>query len=220
MTEQQHYYGAEAAKFVREGEDFAQRNMLNEAISAYEDARKIEPSNVYIRERLKKLYQKRDTARVLAILSDSRPDSSDVLIQDGGATEHVIGKKTKPFQDIGKDAQKEQKSGSERRVHYRMPAQLEVFYRALTAKEKTEGKTINVSAGGLLLVVDQKINLGTFLELRFETVPPDPKPILAVGKVVRLDEIKKDDKTYYGLGIRFTNIKEDDRTKILEIIKT
>lgn len=221
MTEPDQYFGEEAARYVQRGEELARHNQLNEAIECYEHAKKCEPDNPHIVERLKILYRKRDTARVLAIMTSDPVDSADKIIQDGGATEHVVGGKAKPFSDLGTSApSKTQKAGAERRIHYRMPTQLDVFFRTLTASDKTGGKTINVSAGGLLLVVEKQVNLGTFLELRFENISDDQKPIFAVGKVVRVDEIKKEGKTYYGLGIRFTNIKENDRSRIIEIVRS
>lgn len=219
MTASDQFPGTEAASFIQRGEEHARRSQLNEAIECYEHARKLDPENPTVAERLKFLYRKRDTQRVLAIMSSDPVDSSDKIIQAGGATEHVISGGIKPSTAGWVSKQQQKKAGAERRIHYRMPTELDVFFRPLTAADKSGGKTINVSAGGLLLVVDKPLNSGTFLELRFENMSEDGKPILAVGKVVRVDEVKKDDKIYYGLGIRFTNIKENDRVKILDRIQ-
>ena len=157
MAESNQFFGEEAARLVQRGEELARRNQLNDAIECYEKAKKIEPQNPTIIERLKTLYRKRDTQRVLAIMTNDPVDSSDNVIQDGGDTEHVIGSSLKPSTSAWtpKKPEEQKKAGSERRIHYRMPTALDVFLRPLTAADKTSGKTINVSAGGLLLVVDR-----------------------------------------------------------------
>ena len=100
----------------------------------------------------------------------------------------------------------------EKRVHPRVPAKIAVKYRiieeqkeiesifARKKKEKTS-QTLDVSMGGLYLVADQVIEVGSILRLDIE-IPGKSPMISAFAEVAWSNEA--------GLGLHFLAMKETD----------
>ena len=80
-----------------------------------------------------------------------------------------------------------------------------------------QGVTDNISAGGLALVTDQPVSLGTFVVCDI-TMPNLPRPLRALAEVVRSDskEGKVIDRTIstYRSGLKIIAINKDDLKRI------
>ena len=80
-----------------------------------------------------------------------------------------------------------------------------------------QGVTDNISAGGLALVTDQPVSLGTYVVCDI-TMPNLPRPLRALAEVVRSDskEGKVIDRTIstYRSGLKIIAINKDDLKRI------
>lgn len=79
--------------------------------------------------------------------------------------------------------------------------------------------TRNISAGGLCLSMDEELQVGDELQLRMEL--PPKKIINAKGKVVWISEFEVDKRGYkkmYNTGIKFIEIRDEDREEINEFV--
>jgi len=110
----------------------------------------------------------------------------------------------------------------DKRKFKRIPKHLSLKYKIITlgsytekTLEATAGSTSeNISKGGLLILADENIPLGTFME--FELKDKDEEfPLYIKGRVVRVEEIISEKK--YDLGIMFSITTEEDQ-KILQRI--
>jgi len=79
----------------------------------------------------------------------------------------------------------------ERRSKIRYPISLNVKYRTVGRSNRISGvgRTMNMSSGGLLIIADQRTQLGTRIELNIEWPSmldgQIPLQLVAVGRVVR-----------------------------------
>jgi len=94
----------------------------------------------------------------------------------------------------------------ERRTSPRVPANLTVKCRWSSGVER--GQTINISAGGVLLIVPKKIPAGTRITLEFE---PGEPPLELRGLVRHAAED-------LGHGIEFVEVLPSQRDALLEFI--
>ncbi|MFA6142229.1 MAG: PilZ domain-containing protein [Candidatus Omnitrophota bacterium] len=102
-------------------------------------------------------------------------------------------------------------NGKERRVHERFRDSLDVIYTVIkSAQIKKNGKTIDISEGGLKLLLDQKLSPNSILSLK--VLLPDPKNEADLeGKVMWCEEDKNKDasgKRFFYHGIKLTAIRE------------
>jgi c-di-GMP-binding flagellar brake protein YcgR len=121
---------------------------------------------------------------------------------------------------------------SERRQFKRIPIGATVAFQELSFQaEPVASQSLyrDVSGGGLLLSSPREVPLGTLLKLELRvpglskhqvhigpTVDSGPRPIVAVGEVVRLESM---DSGQYELGIKFLNIYPDDWAALLKFIE-
>lgn len=191
-------------KLLKDAQNAYKEGKRDEAINLYKQVLKLDKDNEDAKESLKTIYREKETLRAVFTI-----------------TEKVAQQKpTEAFKNIG-SSQTEIKA-DDRRLFKRVEDKRYVDFRLLKKSEVisiTEGKALdkNISAGGLLLLLEEDLPLGTFLELKFEY--PDGSVVYTIGKVVRKEEIKEGDKTYFGLGIKFTNISAEDQKRIDEMIK-
>lgn len=193
--------GSTSEKETRTGDEYLKKGKMDLAIMAYEKALKLNPKSRELAEKLKSIYRERDTIRAMYALT--------VEGQEAGTASSVQKQETpSPDNEL-----------SEKRLFQRIPDQRMIAYRALQRTElhgmtsNGEGTNQDISEGGIYLVAPQKIPMGTFLELSFQVRPDDL--VYAVGKVVRSTEAGNG---FYGLGVRFTNISDKDRQKIIDFI--
>lgn len=75
--------------------------------------------------------------------------------------------------------------------------------------------TKDISGGGLQLVAREKIKIGSKLQMNIEI--PDFETINAIGEVVRVEQPQADNLLFW-IGIRFLDIQEKDRNKIIKFV--
>ncbi len=106
----------------------------------------------------------------------------------------------------------------ENRKFVRVDAKLIIWYQTLEEDEISFGKPLskNVSAGGILLELDDNLHVNTNLAIKFK-IPNHEKDLHIKGKVVwskKLDSGKTD------VGIEFVAITDEDRKIIDEYAST
>lgn len=195
------YIGDSPERHIKLGDEHYKSSKIELAIVEYKKALEIEPNHKVAHDRLKAIYRERDTLRaVYAIAEEVKSEPPPVEVKE---------KASSP------------KERKERRRYVRIPDQRTIYYRSLQREDlqKLEGEGINknISAGGIYLVVNEKVPEGSFLELRFDFPPPE-EPIYTIGKIARVEEIEEEGKIRYGLGIRFTNISTKDQERINAVV--
>jgi len=102
----------------------------------------------------------------------------------------------------------------------RLVASVGVEYTLLKdASDKKKTYTKNISAGGICLIVYEKIEPGSILAWKLR-LPDVKRAIEAQGKVVWMSHfiIGSDQRDRYDLGIEFTEIAESARQKIFQYV--
>lgn len=113
-------------------------------------------------------------------------------------------------------------SGKERRRHARFKDKLEVSYTvAKKARLGNKGRTIDISEGGLKILISEKLEKGSILG--FAIALPDKKRTAVVeGEVVWSEEFEGADpggRRLFYLGIRFLAIREPAGSNLIEYIR-
>ena len=86
-------------------------------------------------------------------------------------------------------------------------------------KQEYSDKTKNISAGGLCLVVYEKLNVGEKLQIEMEL--PSKKVINAEGKVVWISEYEilgREEEKIYDIGVEFMKISKEEREEINKFV--
>ena len=96
------------------------------------------------------------------------------------------------------DSNLNSQSKKERRIHPRRALFTHVNYKVMMPSGD-KGKTQNVSEGGICLMLNRKFPLGTILELNFESLEKESRPIETFAKVIWQ---KKTDKGFL-TGLKF-----------------
>lgn len=115
----------------------------------------------------------------------------------------------------------ERYKGPERRSYMRLDADCAVDYLKLSDELKpmydivNNSYSKNISASGIKFVIQEKVPLGSFLELHIK-IPTVKKFIAAIGKVTRCDSEKEKN---FGVGISFIWISKRDKELIDEYIR-
>ncbi|MFC1698686.1 flagellar brake protein [Candidatus Omnitrophota bacterium] len=108
----------------------------------------------------------------------------------------------------------------ERRNFPRLATTVDVEYTVLkNSSLGAESITKNISAGGICLIVYEKIEPGTFLSLRLYLADIN-LTVAAEGHVIWSSyfTMDADSRDRYDLGIEFTQIKEEDRQKLSKYV--
>jgi c-di-GMP-binding flagellar brake protein YcgR len=113
--------------------------------------------------------------------------------------------------------------GSERRASVRVPAHFKTRYcvdhRSLSFMENS--RTKNISLGGILMQLYEKINPQTILVLDI-FLPDEKTPLPARGQVVWIQELPSPDnigRKTFDAGIKFVAMEPKDRDKLNSKIK-
>ncbi|MFA6143046.1 MAG: PilZ domain-containing protein [Candidatus Omnitrophota bacterium] len=114
-------------------------------------------------------------------------------------------------------------SGKERREHFRFEKSLNVSY-AVEKKQhlKNSGKTVDISEGGMKLLLDEKLPISTIVDLKV-TLPNSRKFAEVEGEVIWSEEVKEIDpsgKRLFHSGIRFLAVKEPSNGKLAEYVRS
>ena len=106
---------------------------------------------------------------------------------------------------------------TERRRFLRFDTALSAICDFVTDRKKSKYEVKNISKEGALLLLDKKLPEGEEIKLTMD-VPGDNVPIFASCQVAWQKEMKKD--TAYETGVRFTEIDNSNRGRLLEYIYT
>ena len=131
--------------------------------------------------------------------------------------ERITNKKIVPHAKI-----EECWTSEERREHSRFEEDLEVEYRVEKKPRPYKGRTANISKGGMKLLMDEKLSIGTVLDLKIYI--PKKKGTVEVGAQVvwtkDVDEKDPSGKRLFHSGIKFIGIKEPSDTYFSEYISS
>ncbi len=107
----------------------------------------------------------------------------------------------------------------ERRDFPRLTVSVDIEYLILNEIKAQQSLSKNISAGGICLIVYEKIAIGSILLLKFR-FPNDNQEVQAKGRVVWSSyfTIGADRKDRYDLGIEFTDIGADVKEKLAQHI--
>ncbi len=108
----------------------------------------------------------------------------------------------------------ETKSITERRVHLRHKAKVDVNYRH--GETYLFSRTENLSELGVFLVSDDPFDKGTKIDLRF--LPPGGEPLEVTGEVMWVDRGSRGSPA--GMGVRFIDLNEQVKKQIRALIRT
>jgi c-di-GMP-binding flagellar brake protein YcgR len=110
----------------------------------------------------------------------------------------------------------------ERRRYPRFPVTLPIEYWQIDKSKSRPGRTIDVSAGGLLLHLSEPMEIGQILELTlFITSGPDLNSIEALVRVevVWQDTSLREGKDYR-IGVDFVDVSPEDMDKLKNFLNT
>ena len=104
------------------------------------------------------------------------------------------------------------------RNYVRVKSDFLVWYQTVDEDDISFGKPAskNVSAGGILLEMEEEERVGSLLKMKFK-IPDHDKDILADGKVAWVKRIAIG---IYEIGIEFTKITEEDMAAISRLVNT
>ena len=113
-------------------------------------------------------------------------------------------------------------NGKERRHHVRFKKALEVTYSVEKKSGLNSSKTVDISEGGVKLLLDEKLSEGTMINLHI--VLPNSKKILDVeGEIVWSSESQETDasnKRFFYSGIRFFAMRKPSGTILIDYIRS
>lgn len=106
---------------------------------------------------------------------------------------------------------------TERRRHARLNLSMKVDYK-VTSTGEGQRSTLSrdMSLGGVLLLVSEKMDAGTPLELEIYLSEIDNQPVKTRGEVIWQGELGEREEGYYHTGIAFSGIKEEDKKRFAD----
>lgn len=124
--------------------------------------------------------------------------------------EKLTNKKATPHARI-----EEYWSGEERRAHMRFKHDIEVEYTVEKRPRINNGKSLNISKGGMKVLLAEKLPAGAIIDLKIQI--PERKTIYVEGEVVWTKELEEKDpsgKRFFHSGIKFMAMKEPVGTRL------
>ncbi|MBL7069728.1 MAG: PilZ domain-containing protein [Candidatus Omnitrophica bacterium] len=100
-----------------------------------------------------------------------------------------------------------------RRVRAILPAKYSIDHKP---RPKKESKSKNISTGGILIQLNEKVLPATQLLLDI-ILPEDRKPVTARGEVVWINDLPETDETgrrLFDAGIKFTSMSPSDKERL------
>jgi len=116
-------------------------------------------------------------------------------------------------------------AGKDRRRYPRFAEALGVSYVILekNTSKKSSTHTINISAGGIKLILDEKLSVGTFLNLKI-AIPASRQMTEMEGEVVWTEDAQDvqepSGKRFFYSGIRFSSIKDPSGKYLIDYIRS
>lgn len=113
-------------------------------------------------------------------------------------------------------------NGRERRKFVRFKQALEVSYLVKKKSSIKNGKSVDLSEGGMKLLLDEKLAKGTIINLRIG-IPETRQTAEAEGEVVWCEEAAGNDpagKRLFHSGIKFSILKEPHAKTLIDYIRS
>lgn len=114
-------------------------------------------------------------------------------------------------------------TGKERRKYTRFKKTLDVIYTvAKKPRLSNNGHTIDISEGGMKLLLDEKLTKGIIMDLKI-SIPGSPQDAEVEGEVVWCEEASHDEasgKRHFCHGIKFLAIKEPSGKHLSDYIRS
>jgi len=109
----------------------------------------------------------------------------------------------------------------ERRKHKRFSVNLPVAYHRIDSPIPSSGQTGNISEGGFMLYLKEKMEVGQQLRLKlFFSLGSGLKSIEGMGELVWIGAPGDEKWGSYACGVKFLRISPEDQTKLEEFLKT
>ena len=109
-------------------------------------------------------------------------------------------------------------TGEERRKDKRFSYSIPVLYVTPKSSKFKSSKSQDVSAGGILLVLPEKLSTGTQLELEFN-LAEEEKPFRVLGEVIWMSEIpSEDDQRLFQTGFRFVWMDKGESERLRQFL--
>lgn len=102
----------------------------------------------------------------------------------------------------------------QRRDYYRLPNPHVSVECRILGQEMRDVEVVDISGGGIGLVIDRAIKEGTVVEMEITT--PDGTTISANGRAVHVSKVEDEDN--YSIGINFIKISRADRALIIKYV--
>lgn len=80
------------------------------------------------------------------------------------------------------------------------------------------GPTLNISAGGMCVLMADPMREGTTPNLAF-TLPEDESPVICKGRITWC-RASKIDSELYEVGVAFVDISDEDRQRVMDFVDT
>jgi c-di-GMP-binding flagellar brake protein YcgR len=133
------------------------------------------------------------------------------------AHEKITNKKIVPHAVI-----KELWAGEERREHSRFDKNLEVEYCDEKKPHLKNGKTLNISKGGMKLLIDDKLPVGAVIDMKIY-IPEKKRTIEIESEIAWTKDVEGFDasgKRLFQCGVKFIAIKEPSGAHFIEYINS
>lgn len=95
---------------------------------------------------------------------------------------------------------------------------------SLLSKDKTkekpshEGKGVNISGSGMQIISDKPVESGRIIQSKFYLSKFPLVFMDIIGQATRITHVDEADKTLYQIGIKFLDLSENDREKIISSV--
>lgn len=105
----------------------------------------------------------------------------------------------------------------ERRKHARLNLSMKVDYQiSSSGEEPRRAVSRDISLGGVLLLVKERMDAGTPMDLEIYLTEEETKPIKTRAQVIWQGELGEKEEGFYHTGITFTKIKEEDKKRFAD----
>lgn len=107
----------------------------------------------------------------------------------------------------------------ERRRYPRFSIDLPIEYLRLPSSEKRQARVSNISEGGLMIYVPEKLEIGQQLRVKiFFLVEPNLTAMEVIGEVVWID-LSLEEGNEYRSGLKFIEVSPDDLGKLKNFLQ-
>ena len=107
--------------------------------------------------------------------------------------------------------------GNERREYPRLQAPVLCRPAGLLLRLLKPRSTIDVSLSGIRIYSDDPVKVGSLLDL--ELFPSDHQPFSCKAEVMWVEELPPGAPALYDVGLRFTQLKAEDRSRLASVLE-